>query len=31
MYDILGTDFVFPLTLGKFDPQQWFDHQNIKN
>ena len=32
IYEILAWTFcIFPITLGMFDPQQRFDHQNIPN
>ena len=32
IYDILDKAFcIIPITLGRVDPQQWFDHQNITN
>ena len=32
IYEILAWAFcIFPITLGKVDPQQLFDHHNIKN
>ena len=32
IYKILDRAFcIFPITLGRVDPQQWLDHQNITN
>ena len=32
IYEILDGAFsIFPITLGRVDPLQWFDHQNITN
>ena len=32
IYEILDRVFcIFPITLGRVDPQQWFDHQYIPN